>query len=117
MRYPMILPWLARKSRVPIPVAESLWDQSVTEGNQRFTNALRGHKYWRHVLNTFRAALAAREPVADSEMEPAFGWELGLGLYLLQIRLLNRAWWAWAGVLHQAFSRGPKTSCLLGLRA
>ena len=117
MAYPMILPWLARKSRVPIPVAEKLWDQSLAEGNRRFAQGLRGSNYWRHVLTAFRAALAAKAPLATAEAGPASGWELGLGLYLLHIQFLNRAWWAWTGVVRRAFTCAPKVSFLPGLRA
>ncbi len=117
MAYPMILPWLARKARVPIPVAEKIWDRSVADGDQRFTKGVRGSAYWRHVLRTFRDSLAAPGPLPTAVPAPDPAWETGFEFYLLQVQLLNRAWWAWASVLRRAFSRGPNLFCLWGLRA
>ncbi len=117
MGYPKILPWLARKAMVPIPVAERLWDQSINDGDRHFPRGLRGPAYWRRVIRSFRAALTAqgqrphRPCHAEPELDAAFS------LYVLHIRFLNRAWWTWAGFLRRAFSAGPNLLRALDPRA
>jgi hypothetical protein len=105
MRYPMILPWLARKAGVSLPAARRLWDLAIAESDRRFAPNLRGSAYWAHALADFRRRL---EGPSRRHLEPQVaGIEIG-GLLWIQGRVLGEAMAAWAGFLAGACAAWPR---------
>jgi hypothetical protein len=101
MRYPMILPWLARKAGVPVPAAWRIWDRVIADSDRKFGPNVRGSAYWGHVLAEFRHRLrldSGRRPA-----RPIAAADAG-SLLWIQARLVGEAMAAWAGFLRGACS-------------
>lgn len=110
MRYPMILPWLARKSGVSIPRAKQLWAEALRHADLRHPHCVRGSAYWGHALAEFRRQLQAAgragcRPVAS----PLLAADPGpVALLCLQVRVFTQAAAAWAGFLRGASVAWPR---------
>lgn len=105
MRYPMILPWLARKSGVSLPVARRIWDQVLRESEQNFAPEVRGSVFWGHTITEFRRRLHGASRRRDTA--PAPGAEVA-GLLWIQGRILCEAMAAWTGYLRGACAAWPR---------
>jgi hypothetical protein len=105
MRYPMILPWLARKSGVSLPAARRLWDQVMKESEQKFAPEIRGSAFWGHTIAEFRRRLnsASRRRVVRREAERDV-----TGMFWVQGRILCEAMAAWTGYLRGACAVWPR---------
>lgn len=110
MRYPMILPWLARKSGVSVPRAKHLWVEAQRNADHRYPDSVRGSAYWGHALAEFRRRLqaaggAVSRPaacrVSAADRAPA-------ALVCLQIRAFTQAAAAWTGFLRGASVAWPR---------
>lgn len=105
MRYPMILPWLARKSSVPLPAARRIWDQVLRESEQRFAPDVRGSAFWGHTIAEFRRRLngtSRRRAPAQALRTDA------TSLFWVQGRIFCEAMAAWTGYLRGACAAWPR---------
>lgn len=118
MRYPMILPWLARKSGVSLPHARQLWAEALRQTDPKFPGGVRGSSYWGCALAEFRrrlklAGATGARPAASPAQLPGAG---ALVLPCLQLRVLAQAGAAWTGFLRGASLAWPRLM-LAGARA
>ncbi len=117
MRYPMILPWLARKSGISQTHARQLWADALHHADRRFAGGVRGSAYWGCALAEFRrqlkaAGAAGARPAASAPL-PGAGQ---LALACLQFRVFTQAAAAWTGFLRGASVAWPRLM-LAGQRA
>lgn len=106
MRYPMILPWLARKSGVTLPTARRIWDQVLRESEQKFAPEVRGSKFWGHAIAEFRRRLHAASRRSPRTAAP--GTQGAASLLWIHGRIICEATAAWAGYLRGACAAWPR---------
>jgi hypothetical protein len=117
MRYPMILPWLAKKSGVAVRDAERLWNEVLQRRTAPRTGDIRGSGYWGTVLREFRHKLekeglqipshARARNSTPSEPAP-------LSSYLLQMQIAQQSWIAWVGTLFGLWANWPRLATMRG---
>jgi len=110
MRYPMILPWLARKSGVSVPRAKHLWAEAQRHADHKYPDGVRGSAYWGHALAEFRRRLRAAGSAGPRPVAPSL---FGVGaspeaLLCLQARVFTQAAAAWTGFLRGASVAWPR---------
>lgn len=116
MRYPMILPWLARKSRVSLTQAKQLWKDAVEHADRNCPGTVRGSAYWGSALAEFRRRLKAAgsggpRPMAAPLSMPGAGQ---LALICLPLRVVAQTAAAWTGFLRGASLAWPRLMLLGG---
>lgn len=67
-RYPMILPWVARKAGVRDDKAEALWMEALSDASDNKGAAPESPEYWEIAVNHLRASLACRGRARDQSM-------------------------------------------------
>ena len=109
MRYPMILPWLARRSGVSLPQAKRLWAESLSHADRKHPAGLHGSTYWGCALAEFRRQLKAAGYPDGRPSSPIARPGAGqLALACLQLRVITQAAAAWTGYLRGASLAWPR---------
>jgi hypothetical protein len=111
MRYPMILPWLARKSGVAVRDAERLWNEVLHRRATLHTDEIRGSGYWGAVLREFRqklekGGLPVSSPVQTRNSAP-FEPNL-LSTFWHPMQIAQQSWVVWAGTLIGLWVNWPR---------
>ncbi len=107
IREPKMLPWLARKAGVPLPVARAIWKDVATkvETENREKNA--GDAVWRQVRE-FRRQLKGWAKVRPTRQVGA-SWVFPVPVYQAWAdchrRVLRSTWLAWSRATRTASSR------------
>lgn len=100
MRYPMILPWLAKKAGVPAATAERLWDEVTRAKDTR--PGTRGSN-WASALREFRGRLSRERKYEARAFEAS-----PLSVFLIQTLIFQQVWAAWAGMLRGMCAAWPR---------
>ena len=107
IREPKMLPWLAKKAGVPLPVAKAVWQEVVKNSHTDPGTPSSGDAAWRQI-RTFRHQLDTLAN-ARRDAQKGAGWVLPVPVYRAwadcQTRLLHSTWLAWA--------RATSTTCRL----
>lgn len=100
IREPKMLPWLAKRAGVPLPVARAIWQDVAKESEA--TKKPVGDLAWRQVRELRRQLRAWAK--AGPTPQRRTTWVFPVPVYRAwadcQTRFLRSTWLAWAGAAH-----------------